>query len=147
MSVGDGVAIYAALVSTVVAGFRVVEWRSSRRPTVVVEPRFAFLTMTDGSLVDSIVINVHNNGDHAIRVTSAGLTLQDGSGRTITQVKQVPGATLPGPIAPHDSAMTYFVEADLVRETGIDKFEPVEAWAVLSTGPRVQSKAKPLLKR
>jgi hypothetical protein len=147
MSVGDGVAIYAAAVSTVVAGFRVLDWRNSRKPSIVVEPRFAFLTMPHGELVDAVIINVHNNSDHAIRVTSAGLSLQDGSGRTITQINPVPGATLPGTIAPHDSAMTYFVEADLVRETGIDKFEPVEAWAVLSTGPRIVSKAKPLLKR
>jgi hypothetical protein len=146
MTVGDGVAIYAAVVSTVVAGFRVAEWRKSREPDIVVEPRFAYLGMTDGEVVEIVRINVHNHADHALRVTSAGLNLQDGSGRTITPMGSVPGATIPGVIEGHDSGNTYFLLDGLVSQSGIDIRRPVVAWASTSTGKTFTSKNKPLIK-
>jgi hypothetical protein len=95
-------------------------------------------------LVDAVTINVHNHADHPLRVTSAGLTMQDGSGATLVQPRPPPGATLPGTIPPHDSAMTYFYE-EHTRERGFDLRRPVEAWATLSTGDTFKSESKPLL--
>lgn len=131
MSVGGAVAIYAAVVSTVVAAIRVADWdrqrKHRREPPIVVTAKYAYMGFEQG-VVGAFVIKVENHADHPLRVTSLGLVLQDDSGQHLHQVAKPPGATLPGPIPAHDSGLTYFREEALERDHGFDKYKPVEAW-------------------
>src|SRR4051812_36726032 len=54
-------------------------------------------------------------GEEPIRVSGSGLVMQDGSGRTMVNMHQMPGVELPGVIAPKDSAMTYFHADEAAR--------------------------------
>ena len=137
------VAGYAALVSTASLTWQVVSWRLARKSRVEVTVNAAMLPYDDGRVLDGVTVNVVNNSDHAVRVTSAGLVLTDGSNRDLVQMSTPSGATLPGLIAPHDSAMTYFLVEDLERETdGIDIYAPLAGWVQLATGERVKSKPR-----
>jgi hypothetical protein len=89
-----------------------------------------------------VSVEVVNRSDHAVRVTGAGLYLQDGSGRQMHQMQSPPGATIPGTIESHDSASTYFLAEDIRREAGIDIYAPISGWVQLSTGETAKSKPK-----
>ena len=64
MSAADIAAIYAAAVSTVIAGIRIADWRRERQqreaPAIAVKPSFAYLTP---EMTEAVVINVHNSAD------------------------------------------------------------------------------------
>lgn len=81
MSATDIVAIYAAAISTVMAVLRVADWRRERRqrekPPIEVEPRFAMLGNTDGSVERVVAVRVRNQrrssaADHDPRRNAAG---------------------------------------------------------------------------
>lgn len=136
------VAGYAAVVSTAALGWQVLSWLLARKNRVKVIVKAALLGMDDGSMIDAVSVEVVNRSDHAVRVTGVGLYLQDGSGRQMHQVTAPPGATLPGTVKSHDSGSTFFVAEDLMREAGIDVYEPIAGWVNLSTGETVSSKPK-----
>ena len=73
------------------------------------------------------MIKVHSRSDHDLRVGAVGLLMQDGSGRTINQIRQPPGATIPGVVPAHDSLMTCFTLEWLRKECGFDPQRPTEA--------------------
>jgi hypothetical protein len=140
----DALAIYAAVVATGSAAWPIYQWRHHRKAHVEVNVTYGLLTMTDGRLPEAVLVTATNTGDRLVRVASVGLDAQDGSGRTVQHVQLVPGAGLPGPIAPHDSAMTYYRE-ESVRDAGLDPRRPVVGWVTLSTGERIKSKPTRLL--
>jgi len=135
------VAGYAAVVSTGSLGWQVYSWRLARKNRVEVTVSAALLGMTDGDMIDAVSITVVNRSDHTVRVTGAGVELQDRSGRQVHQVREFPGATLPGAVASHDSGSTYFL-ADELKEAGIDIYGPITAWIRLATGEIVRSQPK-----
>jgi hypothetical protein len=138
------IAIYAAVVATGAAGWPIFQWWHRQRPHVDVQAKMGLLTGVDARPI--VTITVYNHGDRSIRVEQAGLNAQDGSGRTFQNLRIQPGATIPGIVHPHDSGMTYLY-ADDIEGHGYDVTLPVVAWASLSSGEHIASKAKPLLAR
>lgn len=127
------VAGYAAIVSTASLAWQVWSWRLARQNRVRVKVSAALIGLTNGEMVDAVSVEVVNRSDHAVRVAGVGLDLQDGSGRQMHQVNTPPGATLPGTVASHDSASTYFLTENIEQEAGIDVYAPITAWAQLAT--------------
>ena len=138
MSASTVIALYAAIVATLLAVFQIYSWWHARQPHVRVEVSRGFLAMDDGSMIDAVIINVVNDGDHPVRVTAAGLLMQDGSGNAMQDLSTVPGADLPGPVPARDSGMTYLL-AEAVQQRGIDIYRPVTAFARLSTRQTLHS--------
>lgn len=137
------IAGYAAVVSTGSLGWQIYTFRQQHRDRVTVNPSFALVGMTDGSTLEVVAIGVTNRSAHPIRVTGVGVDAQDGSDRQVHQLQEFPGAELPGTVAPNDSGSTYMVLGEL-EASGFDIYRPVTAWAQLSTGAQVSSKAKTL---
>lgn len=144
MTATTAIAIYAAVLSTAGLAWQVFSWAHRRRSHVTVQARIAFVGY---DALQVISIEATNTSDHPVRVTSAGLMLQDGSGRQFVILRQPDGATLPGVVQPHDSATTWIAQADAESEGGFDVFAPVTAWVNLATGQAVTSKPRPLMTR
>ncbi len=137
------IAGYAAVVSSAALGWQVYSWRHQHRSHVDVEARFALAVLPGSDSPAKVVaIGVANRSDHAVRVTGAGLDLQDGSATSCI----ISGSFLgrpPGTVAPRDSASAY-LPLDQVEAEGINITEPVTAWARLATGELVKSTPTPL---
>ena len=89
------------------------------------------------------MINVINRENHAVRISSVGFNLQDGSGRSLVLVSPPPAATLPGEVAAHDQGFTYLAESSPdIKNLGLNR--PLVAWARLATGELHKSKPKTL---
>jgi hypothetical protein len=140
----DPVAIYAAIVSTVALGWQILKERRARRPQVDVKVALALIAPPGGEVLETVQIEARNRGDHPIRVTSAGFNVQDDSGNTVVMTWQPPGSTLPGVIGPRDSGMTYLLRDELGP---LDVFRPLVGWVSLSTGERVHSRPRTLMRR
>ncbi len=143
----DVLTVYASVVATGAALWPIYQWRHAHRDHVEVETRFAFLTMTDGGLVDTVTVTARNRGDRPVSVTSVGIDHNDGSGRSIQNIAVVPGGSLPGTVEPGHEGMTYFMADDLKRE-GVDLYRSVVGWVSLaSRSGRIESPGRePLLK-
>lgn len=135
------VAGYAAIVSTASLVWQVTSWKLARKNRVEVSVAAALIGLTDGGMTDALAINLVNHSDHAVRVTGVGIDLQDGSGRQAHLVREPPGATIPGTVAPHDSGSTYFLTEEL-EESGVDIFGPIAGWVRLATGETMKSKPR-----
>lgn len=133
------VAGYAAVVSSASLAWQVWSWHLARKNRVEVVIRFAFLALTSG-VVDAVSVKVINRSDHTVRVTGAGLDLQDDSGNQLHQKQVVEGADLPGAVASHDSGSTFFLVDAIEQEAGIDTYAPIVGFAHLATGETVKSK-------
>lgn len=133
------VAGYAAVVSTTSLAWQVISWHLARKNRVTVQVRFGMLDYPTG-LIDAVLVKVINRSDHTVRVTGVGLDLQDGSGRTVPQVRIPEGAEIPGAVASHDSGSTHFVAEALAKEAGFDIYGKFVAFANLATGETVKSK-------
>jgi hypothetical protein len=96
----------------------------------------AYLT---GPKLDVLSITVANDNDYAVRVNSTGLVTQDGTRRDLVFLDQLPGASLPGSIPPHDEGMA-FLERSAAEQDGIDFFRPLVAWANVASVGRFESK-------
>ena len=144
MDAGDITAIYAAVVATAALGWQVFQWRHRRKSHVSVDVKLAIFPMTAGGVRDGVTIDVTNRSERPIRVTSAGLFMQDGSRRTFVQPQQPPGAELPGIVESYDSKLTYFWREDLTA-AGFDLTRPLQAWANLATGEQERSPKRTLL--
>ena len=125
--------------------WRLWTWRQEHGTHVTVQISWGVLTPT---LVEAVLVTVFNRSGHPIRVTGAGVEINDGSQRTGNVMQVKPGAGIPGTIAPHDSAMTWFEMADLVSER-FDMYRKARAFAHLAdrvAGP-VWSKRRTLIQR
>lgn len=143
MDAGTIIAIYAAVVATAVLAWNVYSFFRARRNVVQVAVAWALIGMTDGSSVEAISITATNRGDRSVRVTGAGLDLQDGSRRQLHAT--FPAADLPGTVAPNDSGSTY-VLLDDAKGKGIDPTAPLVSWVRLATGEVVKSKPRAIMK-
>ena len=136
------IAIYAAAIATAGLLWQIYAWWHRTKSHVTVDARIG---LTVPQAVEIITITVKNRSEHPVRVEGAGIDLQDRSGAAIHLVQPVPGATLPGAIAPHDSGQTW-MERDEAEQRGINVLAPVTVWVRLATGEVVKSKPSPLLK-
>ena len=149
----DTLAAYATILSAgiligggvVGAIWRVWTWRQEHGTHVTVQISWGVLTPM---LVEAVLVTVFNRSGHPIRVTGAGVEMNDGSKRAGHVVQIKPGAGIPGTIAPYDSAMTWFEMADLASE-GFDKYRKGRAFAHLAdrVGGPVWSKPRRLMRR
>jgi hypothetical protein len=63
------IALYAAIVATVVAAFQFYSWWHARQPHIRVGVKRRTVII-GGSSFDAIVVTAINNGDHPVRVTA-----------------------------------------------------------------------------
>ena len=138
MSVGDGVAIYAALVGTVSLAWQVLRARRSDRPGITVLLSNEMLGAR-AALVPKVCVKAVNGGERPIGVTAAGLELQDGSGCTYEMFSRKPADTLPGTVQPRHEGNCYF-DVDQLEVNGFDLTRPLVGFVNLATGDRVRSK-------
>jgi hypothetical protein len=135
------IAIYGALVATVSIGWQVYTWHQSRKPQVIVEVSQGLPGIPNPEWW--VMINVINRENHAVRISSLGFNLQDGSGRSMVLINPPPAATLPGEVAAHDQGFTYVAESSPDIKN-LDLCRPLVAWARLATGELYKSKPKKL---
>jgi hypothetical protein len=151
----------AAIIATLVAVIGLVhQIRSSRRdhqrpiakaPAIEAAPspvesglelKLAWMwpTYDNGTIgPDSIGLTLVNRLDHPVTWTSAGINLQDGSGRHLALIDAAPpGMGLPQRVESHDSKFT-MVAAQQLRDEGFDLSRSMTARASVATGETVVS--------
>src|SRR5439155_15197391 len=106
--------------------WRVWTWRREHATNVKVQISMGFM-MFGPNAVDAVIVTVFNRGSHTMRVTGAGVEVNDGSKRA-GHVQVKPGADSPGIVAPRDSGMTWIETAELVHE-GFDVYRTARAFA------------------
>jgi len=134
------IAVYGAVVATGGLIWQIASRAPARR--TVVEVRLSAGLVTYGP-IEVVIITMTNRSDHPVRITSAGVLLQDGSGRQAVMTRPIADGTLPQVIAPHDAHQVYFEMAE-VRAMGIDLRRPVVAWARSADDKRFTSKPRPV---
>jgi hypothetical protein len=144
MGVGTAIAIYAAIVGSGSLGWQVFQWLHARRLRVEVHASIGLVGFGPGNVPAVVSITVINSSDYPVRVANVGIDLQDGSERTMNLTTPMPGATVPGVIAPHDSGVGYALKDEVDEQVDVTK--PVRVWARLSTGELIHSQARPLMK-
>jgi hypothetical protein len=153
---GSVAAIIAALVGVIGVTHQIRSDRSDERQSVAKAPAVEAATPPGGTLElklnwmfptydngtigpDSIGLTLVNRLDHQVRWTSAGIDLQDGSGRHLALINTAPpGMGLPQRVEPHDSSFT-MVAAQQLRDEGLDLSRPITAHASIATGETVVS--------
>lgn len=142
MDIGDVIAIYAAVAATASIGWEVFKWRRSQATRVEVVPELGY---TWGPLGNKNILTIHaiNRSEYAVNVTGVGLRSQTNPRAMVHLTLKPHGATLPGPVEPRSSAMTYGDKAELEAE-GFDFSRPVTAWVRLATNELIYSTARPL---
>lgn len=131
------VAAYAALVASASLLWQIYTWHHRHRSHVQVQVRFA-IAVPEVATIEAVSVTATNRSEHAVRISEVGLLLQGTSDERFHQWRQLPGATIPGVIDPHDAGTAFLLHDD-VRKTGVDIYEPVTAWVRLSTGEFVKS--------
>jgi hypothetical protein len=145
-SLTAAVAAYGAILSTVAIAWNIWSWRREHSTRVVVNVTTGFLTFGPELSDPMVFVSVVNKSQHPVKIASAGLELQDGSGRTAVFLHSPPGSTLPGEVAPRDSAATW--EPMSVLDGGdFDFTRPVVGWANDATGTKHRSKRRTLRSR
>jgi hypothetical protein len=139
----DGLALYGAIVATVALGWQVYSWGRDRTTRVEVKVSVALTLPNVGQVV---LISAINHSRHAIRINSAGLEAQDGSGNWLIQPVPPNGASIPGTVQPHDQAQTYFLWDEFMR-AGLDPRKPVIARVNAADGHEFRSKRRPIFKK
>lgn len=139
----DPLALYAAVLSTALAGWQIYTWNRER--ATVLEVRLAHAFPTEGPEFQHwLSIEAINRSSHAIRVTSAGFYLQDGSNRSMVITAPLPWSTIPGEVLPHDSGAAFILAGD-AQQGGIDIYRPLQAWVNTADGHTFVSKSKTLM--
>jgi hypothetical protein len=141
---------YATILGTGIAlgalGFGAWTWRREHGTNVTVQISIGFLAFPP-NIVDAVMVTVYNESAHPVRVTGAGVEINDG-GKRAGHVSLKPGATIPGTIPPHDQGMTWLETAELVKK-GFDVYRKARAFAILANravGP-LWSKRRTLMRR
>jgi len=142
----DLVAIYAAIVGTLALLWQAYSWWSEQRVKVEVAITYGIGV---GGVPDLVLIKAFNRSrKHSVRVESAGLGLQDGTGRYVPVTQHLaPEHRLPLTISPQDSAETALVARELEQGAGFDFTKPVVGRVHLSSGEWVYSKATTMISR
>jgi hypothetical protein len=132
------IAAYAAVIATGGLSWEIYKWRRTHKTKVRVALRNAL--MPYGDIPRAISVEAINDNDHAIRATSWGLEANDGSGDDMVIVMPMPGSTLPGKVAAHDSGSGYSDYEEIDASPKIDFKRPAVAFVNLASGERVRSK-------
>jgi hypothetical protein len=128
------VSVYAALVGTLVAAWRIYEWREDRKTQL--EIFFGRLAHWRDKPVELEIIEVVNHSSHDVYVNAVGVAIhqpnETSAGRF--QWTAPSHATIPGKIAARDRGFTY-------REHMPSNLPGVRlsAWATAATGADVES--------
>jgi hypothetical protein len=125
----NGLTVYGAIVGSLsfplalaAFGWQVYSWRRDRSTRVEVKLSNAFVGLPTGP-EQAVVITAINHSRHPIRVNSAGLELQDGSGNWSIKPYAPNGAGIPGVIQPNDSADSWWFLGE-VAHVGLDLYKP-----------------------
>jgi hypothetical protein len=130
------------------AVWRVWTWRQEHGTNVTVRISLGFLTLSlEPHVIEAVIVTAINSSAHAVRVTSAGVEMNDGTKRN-GFVPLKPGAGIPGTIQAHDQAMTWLEKAELEKE-GFDVFRKARAFVLLADreGGAIWSKPRRLMRR
>jgi hypothetical protein len=138
VSVGDGIAIYAAVVGTASLGWQIMRSRRADRPGVTVNVENAMIGFTDGNATWTVCVKAINGGEQPVGVNGAGLDLQDGSGRTFVLGRLQPLDSIPGTVQPRHEVSAYF-PVDVLQQNGFDLTRPIVGFVNLATGDVVRS--------
>jgi hypothetical protein len=134
--VADVVAGYAAVVGTTSLVWQILSARRARQPGVTVSVMNAIVGY---DAVHTVCVKVSNReGQRAVGVSSAGLDLQDGSGRTYVHFRKGPVDSIPGTVEPHHALSAYF-EVSALEEAGFDLKRALTGFVNLETGDTVRS--------
>ena len=138
----DVVGVYAAVVATASVGWQVMSHR--KEESVRPELRVSY-GIGVGMVPDLVIIKtVNRSTKHSIRVTAAGIGVQDGRDGYLPVLYPLPGYELNVDIGPMDARETAMPVVALA-EHGIDLRRPIVARAHLATGEWVYSKPTTLL--
>lgn len=138
------IAIYGALLASLGFVWQVFTWWRSSGTRITVTVRGGIVG-TPGVHADEVVlITAINDSGHEMRLDSAGVELQDGSGSKLFVTMPPNGATIPGLVAPHSSAKTWIEKADADR-AGIDVFQPLRGFVYAANGKQYRSKPTTLM--
>jgi hypothetical protein len=132
------IAIYAALVASASLAWQVYTWWYRRQSRIEVDVRMAVAAPAVAVTLEALSVTATNRSEHVVRITGVGVDLQDDREMQFHQVVPMHGATLPGPIQPHDSGSALLMREDVERE-GLDIYKPITAWVRLATGEMVKS--------
>jgi len=140
--IGAGIVIGGAAVGGV---WRWWTWRREHGTNVKVKLTWGLALLGDHS-IESAIVTVFNQSAHPVRVTGAGVEVNDGSGRA-GHVRVKPGADIPGVVAAHDQGSTWVELAELTRE-GFDVYSKARAFARIGENDRpIWSKRRRLMRR
>jgi hypothetical protein len=137
------IAIYAAVIGTLGLAWQVYSWRRANSTTIRVKLSNGFMP---GVADHAAMITAINQSNHVVKVSSAGFITQDGSKQDVVLMAAPFGATLPGPIEPRDSGMTWLDVEEAMR-IGLDIYRPLVGWVRTSEDQRFESKPAALLRR
>jgi hypothetical protein len=140
------IAIYAASVASASLAWQIYTWWHRRQSRVEVGVSMAVAAPAAGVTLQALSVTATNRSEHAVRITGVGVDLQDDGGMQFHQVIPIHGATIPGPIQPHDSGNALLMREDVERE-GLDVYKPVTAWVRLATGETVKSPPTTVLRQ
>ena len=141
----DGLALYGAIVATFAIllslaslGWQIYSWRRDRSTNVEVKLTYGVVGVGP-QLAGAVIITAINHSRHPIRINSAGLELQDGSGNWTIKPSIPNGAGLPGVVSPNDSADTWWF-MDEIKNAKFDLRKPLVARVVAGNDQRFRSK-------
>jgi hypothetical protein len=138
VTVGDAVAIYAAVVGTASLEWQIVRARRTDRPGITVTVANAMLGYA-GAPVWTVSVKAINLGERPAGVHGAGLDLQDGSGGTFVLGLPHELDSIPGTVQPrHD--VNAFIPVDVLEQNGFDLRRPIVGFVNLATGDTIRSK-------
>jgi hypothetical protein len=128
------------------AVWRVWTWRREHGTNVKVQISMGW-QLFGANAVDAVVVTVFNRSSHPVRVTGAGVEMNDGTGRAGHVPGMKLGADIPGIVAPHDQGTTWLETAELVHE-GFDVYRKARAFARFGESDRpIWSKSRRLMRR
>jgi hypothetical protein len=131
-SVGDYIAIYAALVGTGSLGWQIRSAAVARRPGITVKVSNAGHPYP-GHMVWHVAVAAVNRGERPVEVTGAGLYLQDGSGGTLVPMRVGPLDKIPGTVEPHHSIAVH-LPVDWLEQQGLDLKRPLRGFVNIADG-------------
>lgn len=112
-----------------------------------VQLTWGYLTYGPGHQIgdeEMLILTLINNQDQPITWESAGLELQDGTGRRAFFAKTSPGGELPKPVEARSSARTWMSMLEAMR-AGIDLEKPLVGFATTGTGQTLRSEPRTLV--
>lgn len=143
MSTTAVVAVYAALIATAGLLWQIYTWTTQHRTRVRVLKRYGFIMLGGGPGTSVLSVEAINRSAHPVHIASVGFMTADRK-QTLMIMQPMPGASLPGPLAPRTSGSA-FSPLDDFEQDGYDT-DGLVAYVRLQTGDVICSKRAPRLK-